>query len=179
MFRLSRMGVRLILRERKVFLIFTVIYSLLIFLTSLFLENIAQLGEIALFLALIFIVASVILSLLYAWLLVRRNKRNWATLKCIGYTNGNIIRMLSGIILFTALLGFFVVVEILFHYTAALAYLSPILEITDVTKLTLIGLTPVTLTSFLFLGVQILSIALIYRKVLNVRPIVALKQVEA
>jgi hypothetical protein len=87
--------------------------------------------------------------------------------------------MLSGIILFTALLGFFIVVEVLFHYVAALAYISPILEITDVTKLTLIGLTPVVLTSLLFLGVQLLSIALIYRKVLNVRPIVALKQVEA
>lgn len=174
-------GVLLILREKRVFSIFTIIYSLLIFLTSLFLENIGQLGELALFLALIFIIASVILSLLYAWLLVRRNKRNWATLKCIGYTNGNIIRMLSGIILFTAFLGFLIVVEVLFHYVAALAYVSqtPLIGVHDIRKLTLIGLAPVTLTSLLFLGVQLLSIALIYRKILNVRPIVALKQVEA
>jgi hypothetical protein len=143
------------------------------------LENIGALGDLALFLALIFIVASVILSLLYAWLLVRRNKRNWATLKCIGYTNGNIIRMLAGIILFTALLGFFIVVEILFHYAAALAYVNELMNNESVQKLTLIGLVPVTLTSLLFLGVQLLSIALIYRKILNVRPIVALKQVEA
>jgi hypothetical protein len=87
--------------------------------------------------------------------------------------------MLSGIILFTAFLGFLIVVEVLFHYVAALAYVSPLIDVYDVTRLTLIGLVPVTLTSLLFLGVQLLSIALIYRKILNVRPIVALKQVEA
>ncbi len=165
-------GVLLILREKKVFSIFAVIYSLLIFLTSLFLENISFLGDVALYLALIFIFASVILSLLYAWLLVRRNKRNWATLKCIGYTSGDIIIMLSGIILFTALLGFIVVVEVLFHYTALFSYFTNTNEM-------LVGLFPVALTSGLFLGVQILSIAVIYKKVLKVRPIVALKQVEA
>jgi len=177
-FGLMRKGVLLVLREKKTFMIFTVIYSLLIFLTSLFLEFAfgGELGDIALYLVLIFIVASLILSLLYAWLLVNRNKRNWATLKCIGYTNGNVITMLAGIILFTAFLGFFVVIEILFHYAAFFSYVFPNNEASDNT---LIGLLPAVLTSITFMIVQLISIALIYRKILKVRPIVALKKVEA
>lgn len=159
-------------------MIFTVIYSLLIFLTSLFLEFAfsGQFGDLALYLVLIFMFASLILSLLYAWLLVSRNKRNWATFKCIGYTNGNVITMLAGIILFTAFLGFFVVVEILFHYAAIFSYVFPD---NVAANNTLISLLPTVLTSVTFMLVQLISIALIYRKTLKIRPIVALKKVEA
>jgi predicted lysophospholipase L1 biosynthesis ABC-type transport system permease subunit len=160
-----RKAVLLSLREKRVFTIFTLIYTTLIFTTSLFLEL-----EADLYLVSIFFGVSLFLSLLYAWILVSRKRRVWATLKCIGYTNKNILSLISGMILFTTIMGFFIVIEVLFHYTAALAYLESTTPI-------LIGLMPVIITSALFILVQILAFFLAYRKVLKVRPIIALKKV--
>jgi hypothetical protein len=67
-------------------------------------------------------------------------------------------------------MGFFIVIEVLFHYTAALVYFGAANPI-------LIGLIPVIITSTLFILVQILAVILAYRKILKVRPIIALKKV--
>jgi len=177
-----RKAILLSLREKKVFTIFTLIYTVLIFLTSLFwdlaLPNAARSSELSgasLFLA-IFFGASLFLSLLYAWILVSRKRRVWATFKCIGYTNKNIISLVSGMILFTTIIGFFVVIEVLFHYTAAITYLQSASIFLDMPVI-LIRLLPVIITSALFIFVQVLAFILVYRKVLKVRPIIALKKV--
>ena len=170
-------AILLSLREKKIFTVFALIYTILIFLSSLFIElGIGgQLGESALFFILIFFSTSLILSLLYAWILVSRRRRVWATFKCIGYTNKNIIILVSGIILFTTLMGFFIVIEVLFHYAAIVAYLNSAEINLDITIL--IGLVPVILTSGMFILVQLLALIVVYRKVLKVRPIIALKRV--
>ena len=95
--RIWKKGVTLTLREKRTFMIFTSIYTLLIFLTSLFWESTWNQGINTLegYLVLIFLFTSLILSLLYAWILVSRKRRDWATLKCIGYTNKNIIAIVS------------------------------------------------------------------------------------
>ncbi|KKN53685.1 hypothetical protein LCGC14_0599880 [marine sediment metagenome] len=166
-----RKAILLSLREKKVFIIFTLIYTVLIFLTSLALE--LALGA---YFLMIFFGTSLFLSLLYAWILVSRKRRIWATFKCIGYTNKNILALVSGMILFTTVMGFIIVVEILFHYTAAIAYLQSENILPDLEPI-LIGLIPVILTSAIFLGVQLLALIVAYRKVLKVRPIIALKKV--
>ena len=170
-------AILLSLREKKIFTVFVLIYTILIFLSSLFIElgMGGQLGESALFFILIFFSTSLILSLLYAWILVSRRRRVWATFKCIGYTNKNIIILVSGIILFTTLMGFFIVIEVLFHYAAIVAYLNSA-EINLDVKI-LIGLVPVIVTSAMFIFVQLLALIVVYRKVLKVRPIIALKRV--
>ncbi len=170
-------AILLSLREKKIFTVFALIYTILIFLSSLFIElGIGgQLGESALFFILIFFTTSLILSLLYAWILVSRRRRVWATFKCIGYTNKNIIILVSGIILFTTLMGFFIVIEVLFHYAAIVAYLNSA-EINLDIKI-LIGLVPVIVTSGMFIFVQLIALIVVYRKVLKVRPIIALKRV--
>lgn len=172
-----RKAILLSLREKKIFTVFALIYTILIFLSSLFIElGIGgQIGESAIFFVLIFFSTSLVLSLLYAWILVSRRRRIWATFKCIGYTNKNIIILVSGIILFTTLMGFFIVIEVLFHYAAIVAYLNSAeidLEITI-----LIGLVPVIATSAMFIFVQLIALIVVYRKVLKVRPIIALKRV--
>ncbi len=168
-----RKAILLSLREKKVFIVFTLIYTTLIFLTSLFID----LGsDVVWYFVYIFIGVSLFLSLLYAWILVSRKRRVWATFKCIGYTNKNILSLISGMILFTTLVGFFIVIEVLFHYTAALAYLHSEGFLTSINEI-LIGLLPVILTSALFIFVQIIAFILVYRKVLKVRPIIALKKV--
>ena len=83
--------------------------------------------------------------------------------------------MVSGIILFTTLMGFFIVIEVLFHYAAIVAYLDSAKINLDVKIL--VGLVPVIITSGMFILVQLLALIVVYRKVLKVRPIIALKRV--
>lgn len=175
-----RKAILLSLREKKIFIVFTLIYTILIFLTSLFWHLAivpGGLGEEAYYLLAIFFGTSLFLSLLYAWILVSRRRRVWATLKCIGYTNRNILTLVSGMIFFTTFVGFFIVIEVLFHYTAALSYLNSGSPQILTSEVILIQLIPVIITSALFILVQILAFLLAYRKVLKVRPIIALKKV--
>ncbi|MFX1324723.1 MAG: FtsX-like permease family protein [Promethearchaeota archaeon] len=133
-------------------------------------------GQAANWFLAIFFGTSLLLSLLYAWIVVSRKRRVWATFKCIGYTNKNIMALVSGMILFTTLVGFFVVIEVCFHYAAVYSYLTSAnidLEVPPV----IIGLGPVIITSALFILVQLIAFILAYRKVLKVRPIIALKKV--
>ena len=67
-------------------------------------------------------------------------------------------------------------IEILFHYAAIVAYLNQVPDL-DITLKILVDLLPVVITSAIFIFVQILAFILAYRKVLKVRPIIALKKV--
>jgi ABC-type antimicrobial peptide transport system permease subunit len=172
-----RKAILLSLREKKIFTVFTLIYTVLIFLTSFFIDIglSGDLGETAWYFVIIFFGTSLFLSLLYAWILVSRKRRVWATFKCIGYTNKNILVLVSGMIFFTTLVGFFIVIEILFHYAAGIAYINQTGINFAVTIL--VDLIPVITTSAIFIVVQIFAFILAYRKVLKVRPIIALKKV--
>ena len=176
--RLWRKAIRMTLREKKIFVIFTGIYTILIFLTSFFIETTlsAGVGFLSNYFIMIFFFTSLILSLLYAWLIVSRNRRIFATLKCIGWTNSNINSLVTGIIMFTTISGFILVIEGLFHYAAIMGYLQAINMFTNYPPI-LISLTPVVITFALFLFVQIIAILLANRKVLKVRPVIALKRV--
>ena len=177
-FRLWRKAIKMTLREKKIFVIFTGIYTILIFLTSFFIETTLSAGGgfLSNYFIIIFFITSLILSLLYSWLIVSRNRRIFATLKCIGWENSNINSLVTGIIMFTTISGFIIVIEGLFHYAAIMGYLQSIGMLTNY-PLILISLTPVVITFGLFLFVQIIAIILANRKVLKVRPVQALKRV--
>ena len=159
------------------FVAFTLIYTILIFLTSFFIQTTLMNGggELSFYFIVIFFGTSLFLSLIYAWIIVARNRRIFATLKCIGWTNSNINSLVTGIILYTTLMGFFVVIEILLHYAAIIIYLQS----AKLTKLDpiLISLPPVLASFGIFLVVQLIAILLANRKILKVRPMLALKRV--
>ncbi|MFX0180889.1 MAG: hypothetical protein ACFE78_11920, partial [Candidatus Hodarchaeota archaeon] len=104
-------------------------------------------------------------------------------LKCIGWTNGDINSLVSGFILFTTILGFILVIEVLFHYAAIVGYWQAwVADISgggsyDIRELPLVSLLPVVVTFIIFLAFQIIAILLANRKILKVRPIIALKRV--
>ena len=176
--RLMKKSAKMMMREKKMFGIFIGIYTILIFLTSFFIETTLSGGGggLANYFIGIFFVTSLILSLLYAWLIVSRNRRVFATLKCIGWTNGNINSLVTGIIIFTTISGFILVIEGLFHYAAIMGYLQSTGALSNYPRI-LISLTPVVITFAMFLFVQIIAIILANRKVLKVRPVIALKRV--
>lgn len=176
--RLWRKAVKMTLREKKMFVIFTGIYTILIFLTSFFIETTLSTGGglLSNYFIMIFFFTSLILSLLYAWLIVSRNRRTLATLKCLGWSNGNVNSLVTGIIIFTTIMGFIIVLEGLFHYAAIMGYLQSTGMLRNYPSI-LISLTPVVLTFGMFLFVQIIAIILANRKVLKVRPVIALRRV--
>jgi hypothetical protein len=159
-------------REKKMFVIFTLIYTILIFLNSFFIHTTleAGAGQTSFIYIGIFFGTSLVLSYFYAWLIISRNKRIFATLKCIGWTNSNVKSLVTGNILYTTFIGFIIVIEILFHYAAIMAYLGAANPI-------LIGLLPVVASFGVFLLVQLIAIFLGNRKVLKLRPMLALKRV--
>lgn len=183
-FRLFKKSVMMVLRERKQFVVFCLMYTFLIFWTSYSIELVIKtpslgIASTSFFMAL---AVGIFLSLLYAWLIVRRNSKIIATLKCIGWTNKDINSLISGFILFTTLMGFFIIVEVLFHYVAFFGYIfatNPTLYGTPtyIENLPLVSLLPVFVTFTIFLFFQILAILLANRKILKVRPIIALKRV--
>jgi hypothetical protein len=175
-FRLFKKSVLMVLREKKQFTVFCLMYTILIFWTSYSIELVMkQPGET--FASTSFFIAlgvGIFLSLLYSWIIVRRNSKTIATLKCIGWTNRDLNSLISGFILFTTIIGFFIVIEVLFHYAAIVVYLG--VE-PNIAKIPLVSLLPVFSTFIIFLAFQILAILVANRKVLKVRPIIALKRV--
>ncbi len=175
-FRLFKKSILMVLREKKQFIVFCLMYTILIFWTSYSIELVMKnpgmgLASTSFFLAL---GVGIFLSLLYSWIIVRRNSKTIATLKCIGWTNRDLNSLISGFILFTTIIGFFIVIEVLFHYAAIVAYLRAAPSIDEIT---LVSLLPVFATFIIFLAFQIMAILVANRKVLKVRPIIALKRV--
>jgi len=173
-FRLFKKSVMMVLREKKQFTVFCLMYTILIFWTSYSIELVIKtpglgLASTSFFMAL---AIGIFLSLLYSWIIVRRNSKTIATLKCIGWTNKDINSLISGFILFTTFIGFFIVIEVLFHYAAFFAYIDP-----TTPTVPLVSLLPVFVTFIIFLLFQIMAILLANRKVLKVRPIIALRRI--
>ncbi len=176
--RLIKKAVLIAVREKKMFTIFTLMYTTLIFLTSYSIQNLNPSDLLSQTGLLVLVGSAIIISLLYAWLIVSRNRRMWATLKCIGYTSGDVNWIISGNILFTTILGFGVVLEILFHQMAIYGYyLAGADANAPVSSLPLIQIAPVIVTAVLFLVAQIIGILFASRKIMKVRPIIALKKV--
>lgn len=183
-FRLFKKSILMVLREKKQFTVFCLMYTILIFWTSYSIElvliNQDEIASTSFFIAL---GVGIFLSLLYSWIIVRRNSKTIATLKCIGWTNRDLNSLISGFILFTTIIGFIIVIEVLFHYAAIVGYLEAATAqlnpgyVYDIAELPLVSLLPVFATFLIFLFFQIIAILLANRKVLKVRPIIALKRV--
>ena len=175
-FRLFRKSVLMVLREKKQFTVFCLMYTILIFWISYSIELVMAQPGLGLASTSFFIALGVgiFLSLLYSWIIVRRNSKTIATLKCIGWTNRDLNSLISGFILFTTIMGFFIVLEVLFHYAAIVAYLQ---AADSIAEIPLVSLLPVFATFIIFLAFQIIAILVANRKVLKVRPMIALKRV--
>ena len=179
-FRLWKKSVKMILRDKRTFVVFCLMYTGLIFINSWFFElalnpatsafgNIAFLGAFT---------VSLTLAILYAWLIVYRNRRTIATYKCIGWTNGNVNSIVLGQIIFTTLMGMLIVIEGLFHYNAIAVYVLSVTDPTEtVASIPFITLVPVIVSCGIFIAIQLLAYFIMKGKITKVRPMVALKRV--
>lgn len=181
--RLFGKAIKLALRSRKRYVIFTITYTTLMIWTSFSIQNVFNGGSDIINLT-VALVASIFLSILYAWIIINYRRQEIATLKCIGYTNGNVRTLIVGEIIWVTLSGFIVVLEILFHFLAFrvvrfnLSFTTT--ETISLSELNNISTSPITfttlvLTLLIFLGVQIIGIILAYSRILKVRPMAALR----
>ncbi|MCG7853325.1 MAG: FtsX-like permease family protein, partial [Methanosarcinaceae archaeon] len=126
------------------------------------------------------ILATVILSILYAWIVINYRKQEIATLKCLGYTNGNIRSIIITELMFVTFVAFALVLEFLIHQTAAVTYYWSQLagaNAADYVEGTtpFLGIVSISITLGMFVFSQVIGIVVMYQKILKLRPIVALR----
>jgi len=160
--RIFKKSMLLTWRAKKRFIAFVLIYSVLIATTAIGLQS------DSLFTLSIAIVGGVAVATMYGFLLTSFRKKEIATLKCIGWSNNDIRKLVVGEIFTITILAFILLLETLIHVVGFDAYLSSGLDA---------PITPVNLMLALFIigGLQIPGIMISNLKLLKVRPIAALK----
>lgn len=183
--RLIGKSIKMAMRSRRRFIVFTLMYTVLMawmasnFETFLYKEGDPTQNE---WLMLgISIASTIILAILYAWIVINYRKREIATLKCIGYTNANIRTIIIGELMWVTFIAFILVAEVLIHTTAAVTYFYsqeanfPGLEAYRSNTRPLLSIWPITITLGMFIVSQVVGILVMYAKILKLRPIVALR----
>ncbi|MHA1584594.1 MAG: FtsX-like permease family protein [Promethearchaeota archaeon] len=183
--RLVKKSITLAMRSRRRFIIFTLMYTVLMAWNAWNIQNFIDSNGDLPFL-LISIGATVILSALYAFIVINYRKQEIATLKCIGYTNGNIRTIIIGELVWVSMVAFIIVGEFLIHATAISNFIAKMeFDIGNIDATTyvsntapILGLGSIGITLGLFLISQILGILAMYWKILKLRPIVALRVIK-
>ncbi len=182
--RLWSKSIKLAMRSRRRFIAFTLMYTvLMIWMTWNFQDFLYGEGEPDVLLLVVSIVSTLILSMLYAWIVINYRKNEIATLKCIGYKNSNIRTIIIGELTWVTFVAFMIMAEALIHITAGTTYfyqqqildkkISAALYVDNTAPI--LNIWPVLATLTMFLVSQILGILVMYSKILKLRPIVALR----
>jgi ABC-type antimicrobial peptide transport system permease subunit len=173
--RLFGKAIKLAMRSRKRYIVFTATYTVLIIWTCLSLQGMFNQTGSEITLTVAALLLSTFLSVLYSWIIVNYRRTEIATLKCVGYTNRNVQTLIIGEIVWTTLSGFFIAVEILFHFLAigVLGNFKP--DVQEVGITSPVSLLNLIITLAIFLSVQVVGMLIAYRRALKVRPIMALR----
>jgi predicted lysophospholipase L1 biosynthesis ABC-type transport system permease subunit len=186
--RLLKKAIVMAMRSRRRFIVFTLMYTvLMIWMAYNFESYIVEADRTTkqILMLIISIISTVALSILYAFIIINYRKTEIATMKCIGYTNANIRTIIIGELVWVTTVAFTIILEILVHISAVFVYIAQtIAQIADptVTIVTvdapLLSIFPLIITLALFLISQIVGILVMYRKILKLRPIVALRVIK-
>ncbi len=165
-FRIFVKSLRLAVRTGKRFWIFVAIYAILMATTSIFLDNISGFGILP---VLGLLAGTAIMALFYGLIISGYRKTQVATLRCLGWTSSDIKWLFIGELLLVCFVAAFFDLEVILHYTGISYYT---------------GLNPETLDLLMFLytfliivGVQFIGVFVAWRRMLNVRPMEALRKV--
>ena len=191
--RLIKKSIMLAMRSRRRFIVFSLMYTVLMtwmaynfetYINRVIDPELESTSE--LLLLLISLVSTISLSILYAFIIINYRKTEIATLKCIGYTNGNIRTLIIGELVWVTMVAFTIIAEVLIHISAISTYIKytgaqideNILPDEVTISAPLLSIFPIIITLALFLISQILGILIMYRRILRLRPIVALRVIK-
>ncbi|MBN2157389.1 MAG: FtsX-like permease family protein [Candidatus Lokiarchaeota archaeon] len=175
------------MRSKKRFTVFTFMYTAIIIWMSFSLQMLfSTVGtdpkpwiievnrNVAIISLVLSAVISISLSVFYAWIITNYRRTEIATLKCIGYTNNNVRVIIVGELIWVTMFSFLIVFELLIHVVAFSAYFYYTADrLSDFSPFIRFG--PLLITIALFLVAQIGGILIAYRRVLRLRPIIALR----
>ncbi len=173
--RLFSKAIKLAMRSRRRYTVFTATYTVLMVWTCLSLQGMFNNPNADFTQTMVALFASIFLSILYSWIIVNYRRTEIATLKCVGYTNSNVRTLIIGEIVWTTLSGFFIALEILFHFLAISALGNITLNTLPKIVTPPVSLLNLVITLGAFLAVQVIGMLLAYNRVLKVRPIMALR----
>ena len=177
--RLVGKSIMLAMRSRRRFIVFTLMYTvLMVWMANNFQQYMyVDPASRNLLLLLVSIGSTILLAILYAFIVINYRKKEIATLKCIGFTNNDIRTIIITELVWVSFLAFFIQVEVLIHATAIMTYIekaTPPAAAVD----PILDALPVLFAFLIFIISQVLGILIMYRKILKLRPIVALRVIK-
>jgi len=165
---------RLAWRAQKRFWAFIVIYGFLIGMVTYLLLSA---NTISILMA---VLGGIVVATLYGFLLTTFRKTEIATMKCIGWSNGNIRILIVGEILLISCLAFLLFVEVGIHLSGLSFYLSgdptkPVFFIPSYIQQIFIARDKLLISFFVIVLAQIPGVLLAYYRILAVKPMEALR----
>ncbi len=168
-FRVFVKSLRLAVRTGKRFLLFVIIYAILLWLTADRLDTLMTGGE---FWPLLLFIGSVsVVALVYGLLISNYRKTQVATLRCLGWTSSDIKWLFIGELMLVCFVAAFIDLEIIVHYLGIVGYYSPSHTVPQI-----YSSSAFLISLGIIVGVQFLGVFVAWRRMLNVRPMEALRK---
>ena len=166
-FRILIKSLRLAIRTGRRFLIFVTIYAVLMFWASVSLDLFAKQQNPLPMLLLLAAVA--VVALVYGLLISSYRKTQVATLRCLGWTSGDIKWLFIGELMLVCLVAAFIDLEIVVHYLGIVGYFSG-------TPPTVFESGAFLISLAIILVMQLLGVLVAWNRMLKVRPMEALRK---
>ena len=160
-------SLRLAIRTGKRFWIFVAIYAILMATTSIFLNN-AMLDPSNIWPVIGLVAGTAVMALFYGLIISGYRKTQVATLRCLGWTSGDIKWLFLGELILVCVVAAFIDLEVIVHYTGIGYYLVGFAATIDP--------LPFLITFVIIVGVQFLGVFVAWRRMLKVRPMEALRK---
>lgn len=167
-FRILFKSMKFAFRARKRVLAFIVIYAVLIITVSRALSNT---GEELLYLGMAFIVATV-----YAVLISQFRRRDIAILKCVSWSNSDILLLLIGEVVLVSLSAFLLIFQLSVEILGLIAYLGSIVILTQIRDLIAVDAGAMVTTLFYIIVLQIPGLVLAQYRAMKIPPMRALRE---
>lgn len=170
---------RIATRNKRRFFGFVVVYSMLALAIATSLKQYFEVDPGNYVLLAVTVAVGIVLSTMYGLILTTFRKREIATLKAIGWSNGNVLSRIFGEILFLSLIGFFILIELDIHILGTSWYifgLDPVrLAEEQIVRNLYFSRVIMFCTFLLIVGLQIPGVYIANRRALQVKPMIAMR----
>jgi hypothetical protein len=170
-FRVLFKSIRFAFRAKRRVFTFIVIYAFLIVMVS---RGLASPGE-----WLLWVFAAFVLATLYAVLISQSRAKDIAILKCVSWTNADILLVLIGEVVLVSLTAFLIVFQVSVELLGLVAYFQPAFDVGLLTALQGLLAVPagdLFVTLFVIVVLQLPGLFLAQRRAMLIAPMRALRE---
>ena len=156
--------------KRRVFT-FIIIYAFLIVMVSRGLATGVD--------QILWLIAALILATLYAILIAQSRAKDIAILKCVSWSNNDILLVMVGEVVLVSLSAFLLVFQLSVELLGLVAYFEPLFDtnlLTNLQSLVSVPLADLLVTLFVIVGLQLPGLYLAQRRAMMIPPMRALRE---